>query len=101
LRLQLYFVGRHRFSIASWISRGRPIPSAHDGLAADFGGFYNWLTEAGRLLFPEDPPVLRDHPPSSRLPDSRSRNLAMGMDRQRGEIASDRCAQFVFEKASV
>jgi hypothetical protein len=46
------------FSIASLVSRARQVPAAGDGLAADFSGFYDWMTEAGGLLFPKPPKVL-------------------------------------------
>jgi hypothetical protein len=45
------------FSIASLVSRTRHDPAAGDGLATDFCGFYDWMTEAGRLLFPKLPLV--------------------------------------------
>jgi hypothetical protein len=41
------------FSIASLINRAREVPAVGDGLAADFRSFYEWLTEAGGLLFSE------------------------------------------------
>jgi hypothetical protein len=45
------------FSIASLVSRTRQVPAAGDGLAADFSGFYDWMTKAGGLLFPKLPLV--------------------------------------------
>jgi len=45
------------FSIASLVSRTRQVPAAGDGLAVEFSGFYDWMTEAGGLLFPKPPLV--------------------------------------------
>jgi len=45
------------FSIASLVSRTRQVPAAGDGLAADFSGFSDWMTETGGLLFPKPPLV--------------------------------------------
>jgi hypothetical protein len=46
------------FSIASLVSRTHQVPAAGDRLGADFSGFYDWMTEAGGLLFPKPPLVL-------------------------------------------